>query len=95
MLNNCLPEHRKAIILNFIHNFWTYQSNHFLPFIASLWQVQLWRFCCIKYMHNGPFNELMSFGIPHLIFQINVAVITTTIAGLFEMQNDIFGVNFN
>ena len=31
--------------------------------------VQLWRFCLIKYLHNGPFNDPASFGISGLIFQ--------------------------
>ena len=24
----------------------------------------------IKYVHNGPFNELVNFGIPELTFQV-------------------------
>ena len=47
-------------------------SNLARTFITLRSQVRSWRFCLIKYAHNGPFNEPASFDIPELILQAKV-----------------------
>ena len=60
-----------------------------------MWQgVRLWRFCLIKYVHNGPFNEPASFGIPGLIFQAKVTKFGTNV-GLQMLINIISGFFHN
>ena len=46
-------------------HFQTWQG-HLLPY--DLGQVLSWRFCLIKYAHNGSFNEPASFDLPEVIF---------------------------
>ena len=45
--------------------------------------------CLIKYVHNEPFNELGSYGIPRLIFQAKVNKFGTNV-GL----NMLININF-
>ena len=52
------------------HGSFSNLARHLLPY--DLGRVRSWRFCLIKYAHNGPFNEPASFGIPGLIFQAKV-----------------------
>ena len=49
---------------------WSF-SNLARTFI-TLRSVRSWKFCLIKYVHNGPFDEPTSFDIPELIFQAEV-----------------------
>ena len=60
-------------IIVHIHIFSRVISNATRIFIAlSLRRVRSWRFCLIKYVHNGPFYEPINFGIPELMFQVEV-----------------------
>ena len=54
------------ISVNFHVSFW----NVARTFIAlKSWTSPIWRFCLVKYAHNGPLNEVINFGIPGFIFQ--------------------------
>ena len=66
-------------------------------------EVRLWRFCLIKYAHNGPFNEPASFGIPGLIFEAKGTKFCTAVgfqmlininSGFIHNQQKIFLANF-
>ena len=57
----------------------------------------------IKYVHNGPFNEPASFGIPGVIFQAKVTKFGTKVglkmlininSGFFHNQQKKLGANF-
>ena len=50
-------------------------EEHLLPY--DLGQVGSWRFCLIKYAHNGPFDQPASFDLPELIFQAKVTKFVT------------------
>ena len=45
----------------------------------DLGKVWSWRFCLIKYAHNGPFNEPGSFGISRLFFHAKVTKFGTKV----------------
>ena len=59
----------------------------YVIFLGPFWNVvrtfiALWsrtRFCMIKYVHNGPFNEAINFGIVGLIFQVKFTKFGTNV----------------
>ena len=61
----------------FLSDLFEMWQRNLLP--QNLRQVRLWRFCIIWYVHNGPFNERASFGIPGIIFQAKVTKFGTNV----------------
>ena len=83
-------------------------TNHFQTWQGRLLpqylRVQLWRFCLIRYVHNGPLNEPASHGIPGLIFQAKVTKCGTNIwwnrlidigSGFYQHHEKILAIFFS